>query len=64
MIPRKFTFKGSVYQFGKYICNWQGETFARSEAEARNNLLYQFKKKMGVIPSAGGYELIGKVSEV
>ena len=64
MIPRKFTFKGSVSQFGKYICDWSGETFARSAAEAKSNLIYQFKKQTGKAPSAGGIDLIGKIVEV
>lgn len=41
----KYLYDGPVMMFGRFICNWKGETVADSEAKARNNLAYQFKKK-------------------
>lgn len=40
-------------QFNKIISNnWTGETMAVSEAKARANLAYRFKKMMGLAASA------------
>ena len=41
----RYTYNGPVYEFDKLIAsNWNGETCAPSEARARTNLAYQFKK--------------------
>ena len=36
----RYVFEGQVSESNK----WRGETWANSEAKARNNLAYQFKK--------------------
>ena len=42
----KYAYCGPVMAFGQLIADrWEGETWAVSEAKARTNLSYQFKKK-------------------
>lgn len=42
---QKYTYKGPVMEFNRCIANiWEGATMAASEAKARSNLVYQFKK--------------------
>ena len=42
----KYTYNGPVYEFDRLVVDrWYGETFAQSEARARTNLAYQFKKQ-------------------
>lgn len=60
----KYYYKGPVMLFGKWAGNFEGETMAGSEAEARRNLTYQAKKKFNKLPSAkiglaGPIKLIG-----
>ena len=47
---KKYTFEGAVTDgFYRTICRyWYGSTFAVSEAKAKSNLLYQFKKSYGL----------------
>ena len=41
----RYYYYGAVEEFGKCIAtNWYGETWAKSEKKARNNLIHQFKK--------------------
>ena len=41
-----YTYIGPVYEFDTLVADrWCGETFAPSEAKARTNLAYQFKKQ-------------------
>ena len=41
----RYVFEGQVSESNHLITNrWRGETWANSEAKARNNLAYQFKK--------------------
>jgi len=41
----RYIFEGQVSESNHLITNrWRGETWANSEAKARNNLAYQFKK--------------------
>lgn len=45
-MPR-WVYNGPVMEFDTCIANhWRGETFAPSEAKAKSNLTYQFKKKI------------------
>ena len=42
---QRYSYKGPVYEFDTRIADrWEGETIAPSEAKARNNLAYQYKK--------------------
>ena len=42
----KYAYNGPVMEFDICIMNhWKGETMASSEAKARSNLAYQFKKQ-------------------
>lgn len=41
----KYLYEGPVLVFGKLVGNWRGETIADSEAKARSNLAYQFRKQ-------------------
>lgn len=51
-MPR-WVYNGPVMEFDTCIANhWRGETFAPSEAKAKSNLTYQFKKKNNRIASS------------
>ena len=50
---RKYVYDGCVLLFDNIIAtNWHGETMAPTEAKARSNLIFQFKKQNGLAPSA------------
>lgn len=41
----RYSYEGPVLVFNRCVQdNWKGETFAESEAKARSNLAYQWKK--------------------
>ena len=49
----KWSYDGPVLEFNTCIANhWKGETFAPTEAKAKNNLAYQFKKNNRRVPSS------------
>lgn len=48
----KYAYNGPVMMFGKCVTNWKGETMAESEKKAKSNLIYQYKKKNNLVPSA------------
>lgn len=61
----RYKYSGPVWYFDKCIAHcYTAETEAVSEAQARNNILYQLKTKMGYMPSAGGFKLVNKVYRV
>lgn len=46
-----YTYAGPVLEFDKIVTNcWRGQTYAVSEAKARSNLAYQFKRENGKVP--------------
>ena len=46
-----YTYDGPVLEFDRIVANrWNGQTYAVSEAKARSNLAYQFKKEYGRVP--------------
>ena len=46
-----YSYKGPVYEFNKLVAHrWSSQTYAASEAKARINLAYQFKKETGRVP--------------
>lgn len=46
-----YSYDGPVLEFDKIIAaRWQAQTYAVSEAKARSNLVYQFKKLSGRVP--------------
>lgn len=46
-----YSYNGPVLEFDKVVANcWQSQTYAVSEAKARANLVYQFKKETGKVP--------------
>lgn len=56
-----FSYNGPVEEFGKCIANrWVGQTYAPTEAKARSNLAYQFKKQYNKAP-ATKISLPGKI---
>lgn len=60
----KWRYSGPVLSFDRCIANeWTGETMANSEMKARGNLVYQFKKKHNLAPTAK-ISLPGKLEEV
>lgn len=48
----KYSYDGPVEEFGKCVTTrWTASTLAPSEAKARSNLAYQYKKEYGKIPN-------------
>ena len=46
-----YSYNGPVMEFDRIVDNhWQGQTYAVSEAKARTNLAYQFKRETGRVP--------------
>ena len=46
-----YSYDGPVLEFDKIVANnWSGQTYAPTEARARNNLAFQFKKETGRVP--------------
>ena len=46
-----YSYDGPVLEFDKIVANhWKGQTYAVSEAKARNNLAFQFKRITGRAP--------------
>lgn len=46
-----YLYEGPVLEFDKIITNrWRSQTYAVSEAKARTNLAYQFKRENGKVP--------------
>lgn len=61
---RKYSYDGPVEEFGKCVTRrWVGTTSAVSEAKARCNLIYQYKKEFGRIP-ATKITLPGKIKQI
>lgn len=47
----KYSYDGPVMEFDKCIdSHWKGETMAPTEAKAKTNLAFQYKKKYGRAP--------------
>lgn len=58
---KKYTYVGPVEEFGKCIAHrWEATTYAPSEAKARSNLIFQFKKSNNRLPTTK-IELPGKI---
>lgn len=48
-----FRYTGCLFQFGKLVAsNFDASTYAVSEKQARNNILFQAKKFLNLVPSA------------
>lgn len=46
-----YTYDGPVFEFERIVANqWHAQTYAVSEAKARTNLAYQFKRDTGRVP--------------
>lgn len=46
-----YSYDGPVLEFDRIVANhWQAQTYATSEAKARINLAFQFKKNTGRVP--------------
>lgn len=63
-MSKRYFYEGPVMMFDTCVADhWSGETVAVSEAKARSNLIFQYKKKYNL--SAGSrVSLPGKLSEV
>lgn len=65
-----YKYSGIVKQFNLVVhSHWSGYTYAVSEAKARSNLTYQFKKEFGMAPNTkislpGRVELQKQESEI
>lgn len=61
---QQYSYEGPVEVFGKCATHmWTAKTFAPSEAKARSNIAYQYKKKFGILPSTP-VTLPGKLTKV
>ena len=48
-----YSYNGPVFEFDRIVDNrWQGQTYAVSEAKARSNLIYQYKRNTGRVPQS------------
>lgn len=46
-----YSYDGPVLEFDRIVANhWKAQTYAVSEAKARVNLAYQFKRDTGRVP--------------
>lgn len=46
-----YSYNGPVLEFDRIIANhWHGQTYASSEAKARTNLAFQYKRETGRVP--------------
>ena len=46
-----YSYDGPVLEFDKIVANrWKGQTYAPTEARARTNLAFQFKRYTGRVP--------------
>ena len=46
-----YSYDGPVLEFDRIVANhWRGQTYAASEAKARSNLAFQFKRDTGRVP--------------
>lgn len=46
-----YSYDGPVLEFDRIVANrWQAQTYATTEAKARSNLVYQFKRSTGRVP--------------
>lgn len=61
---KHYVYDGPVMEHERCIANrWQGSTYAVSEAKAKSNLAFQFKKQFNKTPSTK-ITLPGKIIEV
>lgn len=46
-----YSYDGPVLEFNRIVASrWYGETYAVSEAKARTNLAFRYKKETGRVP--------------
>ena len=49
----EYSYDGPVMEFNRIVTNkWSSVTRASSEAKARSNLIYQYKKQFGKAPNS------------
>lgn len=48
----KFHYRGPVYRNDKYICDWEGDTWAPSDNKALSNLSYRYKTQNNLLPGS------------
>lgn len=57
-----YSYNGPVMEFDRCIADrWCGQTYATSEAKARSNLAFQFKRDNGRVPRTN-ITLPGKIT--
>lgn len=57
-----YSYNGPVMEFDRCIADrWKGQTYATSEAKARSNLAFQFKRDNGRVPRTN-ITLPGKIT--
>lgn len=56
-----YSYDGPVLEFNRIVASrWYGETYAVSEAKARTNLAFRYKKETGRVPRTK-FTLPGKI---
>ena len=61
---KQYSYEGPVRSFDNIVSSrWKGQTHATSEAKARSNLIYQYKREHGLSASTK-ITLTGKISLV
>lgn len=60
-----FAYRGAVYRYADLVIpDFKATTKAKSEKEARNNIRYQAKMRLKLLPSVGGIKLTGHLVQV
>lgn len=60
----KYAYEGPVMMFDSCVCSkWKSETIAESEAKAKSNLAYQYKRQRHLSPSTN-VRLTGKLKQL
>lgn len=61
----EFGYEGTVKSFNTVLTNnWKGTTRAKSEKQARSNLIYQYKKQHDLDVRSAKISLPGRVFEI
>lgn len=58
-----YKFKGGIYCHDRFICNWEGQTYATSQGKARSNLAFQARQTLGLAAGAS-LRLVGQLTAV
>lgn len=58
----RYSYEGPVMLWDRCVIDcFKTQTQAVSEAKAKSNIMYQVKKELDLLPSAGGVKLVNKI---